>query len=600
MSSSITDALKKAFAEKGLELPRKAVGISQERIELRQETLVSRGKVKSHQKMEARLNRINKPGGNSPSLRNGTTVGHQPQRPNTNKKPDPSLPTVAAHISAQASQAQPIKQMQEPFEIKISEGVRPACQIQDNSDNYAYVAPAKIGTHHQAHAGNWHDEREVVIGLDFGTSSVKVIIGDRVLKKAFAVPFSDAQGVRRYLLPTRLYETDSYFSLEEADQLFRDLKLSLLANPSDAQAQLLATAFLALVIRHARGWLLSELRDVYHQTNILWKLVVGVPAAHHLQDGNQNFFYKVAQAAWLVAASSHQKIRRTHVSEALLKSSQMLDGAAHVQPIEEVDISVVPEIAAQIYGYVASNRFDRGARNLYLMVDVGAGTVDSSLFQVKLGRGGRFGFSFYTSQVQPNGVMNLHRHRMNWWETALGGLPLNLIPELSGLKENKFATDRLHSIPENYADYFSDIQVQYRNGFDDPDQHFFKKQVVAQVRGQSMWRTWKDNLLTQQDLNGIPMFLCGGGTRMQFYRNIEHEMKNMPGCSWLNAESKPLEPPKSLVAPGLPAQEYDRLSVAFGLSFLEVSEVVKATPIPQIIPDQVVTWRNNYVDKDQC
>lgn len=581
MSASIRDALKKAFAEKGQELPRKTQGNSQKN-------------------NEAGLDRIQKSKPNPTSPRIGMSGNPQPQRSNANNPLVASSSTQPTFVGALEAQASSIKQKSRTYELKVTDGVRPVCLIQDEPDDYVYIAPVKIGMKDQAHAGSWHDEREVVIGLDFGTSSVKVIIGDRVLGKAFAVPFSEAQGVRRYLLPARLYEADSSFFLTEAEQHFRDLKLSLLADTGDAKVQLLATAFLALVIRHARSWLLSEHHDVYHQTNIHWKLVVGVPAAHHLQGVNLELFYKVAQASWLAAASNQPAIRRMNVSDALSRASQLIAGAAYAHPIEEADISVVPEIAAQIYGYVASSRFDRGAKNLYLMVDVGAGTIDSSLFQVKQVKGGRFGFSFYTSQVQPNGVMNLHRHRMKWWEKALDSLHSHVILELSRLMKSKLATDRMHGIPESYTNYFSDIQVQHKNGLDDPDQHFFKKQVVAQVRGQSMWRTWKDKLLTQQDLNGVPMFLCGGGMRMRFYRNLEQEMQNMPDCSWLRTETRPLEKPKILVAPGLPVQEYDRLSVAFGLSFLEVGEVVKAAPIPQIVPDKVTTWRDNYIDKDQC
>lgn len=74
----------------------------------------------------------------------------------------------------------------------------------------------------------------------------------------------------------------------------------------------------------------------------------------------------------------------------------------------------------------------------------------------------------------------------------------------------------------------------------------------------------------------------------------------MPGYNWLKTDAKPLEVPRSLVSPGLSMQEYDRLSVAFGLSFLDVSEVIKGTPDPTIAPDPVINWQDNYIDKDQC
>jgi hypothetical protein len=46
--------------------------------------------------------------------------------------------------------------------------------------------------------------------------------------------------------------------------------------------------------------------------------------------------------------------------------------------------------------------------------------------------------------------------------------------------------------------------------------------------------------------------------------------------------------------------EYDRLSVAFGLSFLEVSAVLKATAIRKMDTQEPRNWRDNYTDKDQC
>ena len=85
------------------------------------------------------------------------------------------------------------------------------------------------------------------------------------------------------------------------------------------------------------------------------------------------------------------------------------DFSAEAEKGSSLDVAVVPEIAAQIYGFVVSNSFDKKAANNYLMVDVGAGTVDSSLFHVKPGRGGKWDFEFYTAAVEPLGVTNLHR-----------------------------------------------------------------------------------------------------------------------------------------------------------------------------------------------
>lgn len=604
MAASLKEALKKAYAEKGQELPEIKKGGARNQNAEQQTVTVSHGS--SHGCSHPGNGRQRPPYSAHKTGRNNSSTSPKAnpivvRKATGQAKHNSTSASAPKQISAPRSIAVPVKPAPLPdYELNIAKGATPTCLITSERDDYVYVAPAKSDIRTQAHGGTWSDEREVVIGLDFGTSSIKVIVGDNALGKAFAVPFNDATDIFRYLLPSRLYETAANFSLQNGSRVYRDLKLSLLADPNDQEAQVRVTALLALVIRHARGWLLSEHRDVYSQTNILWKLAVGLPAAHHLNDEHKGLFERVSQAAWLAASSNKQELGRETVTAAFSRAAQLMSGVAITRTTEEIEVSVVPEIAAQIYGYVASNRFDKQAKNLFLMVDVGAGTVDSSLFHVKAGRGGKFGFTFYTSQVQPNGVMNLHRYRMHWWEEAFVKLGEQFKPDTSKFHESKFSTDRMHSIPESYTGYFSDISVQYRNGVEDPDQHFLMKRVVSQVRGKTMWRTWKDGFLTQQDLNGVPMFLCGGGTRMRFYRKLEHEMQNMSGASWLKAETKPLETPRSLIAPGLSVQEYDRLSVAFGLSFLEVSEVIKATPDPTIIPDQVTSWRDNYIDKDQC
>jgi len=82
-----------------------------------------------------------------------------------------------------------------------------------------------VGCATQCHTARINDEREVVLGLDFGTSSVKVVIGDSALGKAFAVPYCKAVGIKSFLLPSRLYQEALIFSVEAGTHVFRDLKL---------------------------------------------------------------------------------------------------------------------------------------------------------------------------------------------------------------------------------------------------------------------------------------------------------------------------------------------------------------------------------------
>ena len=88
--------------------------------------------------------------------------------------------------------------------------------------------------------------------------------------------------------------------------------------------------------------------------------------------------------------------------------------------------------------------------------------------------------------------------------------------------------------------------------------------------------------------------------RMEFYSKLQNQMQSMPGYSWLRAEPRRVELPKNLEAPGLHRSNYDRMTVAYGLSFLEVGKVTRALPPPKLPLDAETSWAANYVGKEHC
>jgi len=478
--------------------------------------------------------------------------------------------------------AQSSKQ-QEPWTLEIDKDARAHSFLSSTPQHYDVTPPALSGIAEQiARSGNPRDARELVIGLDFGTSSVKVIVGDLASGNALAVPFSKSDGINRYLLPSRLWQVNERFSLLGGMEVHRDLKLALLAEGNAQEAIQRAAAFLALVIRHVRGWLFSEHAETYANTKIVWKVVLGIPAKNYEIEPEQPHLIKrfrlVGRAAWLIAGGRVEEVNIASSNGAVERAQQLLNGAAPVDESEEVNVEIVPELSAQIYGFLKSNRFDRNAQNIFMMVDVGAGTVDSSLFFVQRGSRGRWNFKFYTNQVQQSGVMNLHRVRVQWWSDALKGRRDPAPNLLKSLHENEFPTDFLGTIPERMDEYLQGARLAFRDAKEHPDSEFYMKRVVAQVRGATLYRA-KD-YLDQRTIKGIPVFLCGGGMRMTYYQKLGEELKHFQGVSWLKATARPLAIPNNLQAPGLIREDYDRLSVAFGLSFLEVGSIVRELPKP--------------------
>lgn len=448
------------------------------------------------------------------------------------------------------------------------------------------------GRQTQALVGDAQAQHEIVLGVDFGTSSVKVVIGDSALGKSFVVPFCNYEGIEKYLLPSRLFQTGSQFSLAGGSECHRDLKLSFLAAPQYQDNQVRIVAFLALVIQRARAWLLTRHAQTYRRTQLFWKLSVGLPAAHYQDSTLFEPFAQLCTFAWAVAGQAGPVDQSTIVD--LLRQPPSATGSDR-----DAEVTVVPEIAAQIYGFVVSTSFDRKSENIFLMADVGAGTVDASLFHVFPARGGKWDFEFFTSVVRPYGVSNLHRHRVDWWAEALRGS--EAAAELSQqLQQFKFQTDQQCNIPASFANYFAGIKVNERKGLSDPDRDFYDR-TYDQVRGSALWKAWNDKFLSKEALAGVPFFLSGGGARMKFYQALSVSMsKPFPGCPWLYATPRNLVMPDDLVADDITGADYDRLSVAYGLSRLELGRVLKALPMPKLIAPSATGWTDHYISKDMC
>ncbi|MFZ1364622.1 MAG: hypothetical protein WAS90_06970 [Brachymonas denitrificans] len=441
------------------------------------------------------------------------------------------------------------------------------------------------------------DMHEVTIGLDFGTSTVKVVVTDASLEQSFAVPLCEMDTFDAYLLPSRVFDSPAgtgqaqnarRYSLINGEVAHRDLKLSLLANPESLVLQERVVAFLALVLRNVRAWLFQHHASVYRQARIAWRMAIGLPSATTLNNMTIPLLQRLVCAAWRLAGQSGEIVS--------LKIQQVLRDNPSPEELD-LEVEVMPEIFAQIYGFVISQRFDRKADNRFVMVDVGAGTIDSALFRVLPPKHGVWSFEFFTAVVQPLGVANLHAHRVDWWVKHLTRIP-SAEHLYQQLKATKFATDMELAPPATYRDYFEGVSLDRRTHEKSPDEQFLKH-VMNQVRGHTMWRAWKESLLPKEALTGIPIFVCGGGSRMPFFACINEEIGRMPGCSWLSAEPWVLGFPGDLDCRSTDKAHFDRLAVAYGLSRLNVGSMVQAPPMPASEVSQQ-PWADRYIDKDAC
>lgn len=619
MAKLMKDALKDAYAKQGLKLP-----VSESTARHSQPVSVNNQRKSQPEKQPLRVNEkwksgVTKLSPNSQTLSQPAKNSvNKPKDQKAIKKAQPAQPNKVQQIYADLADAYGSRKNKvektepppEPYTLTTGTDVKVHPLLSKKLHKYQVIPLKHSGIAEQPYGADKSDgARELAIGLDFGTSSVKAIVGDRSTgnNDAFAVPFSDANGIDSYLLPSRLWETDGHYSLASGKTAHRNLKLSLLASGDTSESYRRATAFLALVLRHVRAWLFTQHAEIYNNTRIVWKLALGMPAENYGNTLLVERFHLLARSAWMLAGKRHKIISAADVDWVISRANQIEKGDVAKTAAEEVEVEVVPELSAQIFGFLQSNRFDKNARNIFTIVDVGAGTVDSALFHVKKERG-RWHFEFYTNHVLPNGVMNLHRARIDWWSQVLQNQPAPTTNLLGALHKSKMPTDQLGTIPERLEDYVSGVTVKFNDGKVHPDTEFFKE-VCNQVRGKTIYRAWdgyKENdvvkgFLSQVDLANVPLFLCGGGARLNFYHRLEEKLCNFTGCTWLKAQPQPLGIPKNLKAPGLIEQEYDRLSVAYGLSFLDVGKIVKALPPPVAPNPEAPSWHftDRFVGKDQ-
>jgi hypothetical protein len=418
------------------------------------------------------------------------------------------------------------------------------------------------------------DENEIIIGLDFGTSNTKVVIHDPQRNIFYAVPFYQNTSKNPYIYPCKVYLQNHQYSLEEIGDCYSNLKVPLINDNKTIDLHN-AVAFLTLIIRHARGWFLVEHAEIYKNSLITWELNIGLPTATFEENKLNNRFKNIALAAINLAGDLSESISENLIAEYLNKIHQDNVIASSLQIHRDL-VNVYPEIGAQVVGFVESDSWDNKNRPFVTMIDIGAGTVDISFFSI-LGKQKDRRFSFMKNSVEHNGVINLHRERTIWLLEILSENDI-LSTKINGfLNEISKSTAQLSQIPESVFDYILHLELICDDNIDTMFFQRYKKQINSLLSYTKRHRVPRN----ENNWLRLPVFLCGGGSRMGFYRSVIEEI-NQWYPNWLHVELYSLNKPDNLRAPGLRELEYDRLSVAYGLSFPKLGEIIQSNQIPDL------------------
>lgn len=401
---------------------------------------------------------------------------------------------------------------------------------------------------------------EVVLGVDFGTSSTKIVarLPYEAGSPAFAIPvptFAQAES-HPYLWASRLWlAPDGVFSLSPLPHAAVScaIKANLMAQSNrdrpvlsamaaEATAEETASAFLALQLRHARGWLALEKGAVLSRGRVQWSFNFGFPAAS-LDDAELRDRYERCVAAALMLAGEQVDITLCSVRAALAAVA-----ADTTSRLEHAQAALFPEIAAAVSGFANSTRLEDG---LYALVDVGGGTVDCCTFNLFKAEHGGARCPIFNARVEMLGVEP--------WRLCKGD-------------------------PASAEDFRYLLDTQQRMVIWDAK----RKRYPNSGR----WRT------------GLPIFFVGGGVASKPHRDstagLDAWLQHHAGLeSGVRIEALPA--PESLEHPLCANEEVHRLAVAIGLSMqaIDIPEVNLPGDIDDAPQARRFGTESNYVDKDQ-
>ena len=427
--------------------------------------------------------------------------------------------------------------------------------------------------------GRSKDLVDLVIGLDLGTSSTKVVIRSPFMarSRAIGIPWRCGNGKPTYLLPTVLYENGrGEFDLnpsEDVQRTLRDLKINLMDKPKHRDAKAQVIAYLGLTLRTARQWLLETQKDVYGAYRIRWALNMGIPSAGYNDEIMRDAFGSVARAAWKLSLQPDLPTLDTAM-DALR--------TADCESNSSVEIEVVPEIAAEVVGYARSRLRSEG---LHIMVDVGASTIDICGF-VLHSRDGDDRYALLTALVERLGMHQLHLRRLDAIKTTdarvRAGLPT--------------ALDSHMAILDTGCDYVNNPSEPLRKKLKKIDRDYvddFTKALMTVILDLRKCRypessNWK---------SGLPVFVAGGGGQFCLVSDaigqIHKRMKRAFAKDVAGIDSKRLPTLETLENTDIPDGIAERLAVAYGLSF-DRFDIGEIAPPDEIIDVPLIQRPTEY------
>ena len=404
--------------------------------------------------------------------------------------------------------------------------------------------------------------KHLVIGLDFGAAFTKVVIGDRRVK--YAVPFTGVSHPDNpYLLPSILHVDEKNLchlcSADAAGSTKDNLKFPLLENAYTDEDLSRLAAFLALVFRAGTGWLLERYQKRYGHAELQWSVNAGLPVDNDSDSTLSDVYKNVLHTAWVISALPGP-VTLNRVRQYMNVDDNAFDAFPALyrsKIIKKEAIHTVAGCRAQICGYVHSKNC---SDDLHMLIDVGAGSINIATFMVANTRHATRDnkCTLYACTVEAIGVSYLLKRRYE--NLQLPDDEINLFKNIP----DSSVFSQAHELTEK--------DIKFADTLYSGDAGRLINRTMDQTRKQYCPdpASWE---------NGIKTFVYGGGAHLEILQSIVHRLENKSPPHKITSIT--LGVPDDLMVENLPEGSYDRLSLAYGLSF-EAAEIAGVSRDEQI------------------
>lgn len=455
------------------------------------------------------------------------------------------------------------------------------------------------------------------IGLDFGTAFTKCVVR-RSGQECYVVPFETGNG----LLPSELLvggdslwlPTDA--SSDPALKRVMHLKMALAESACGklgntwlrefcgnggltdapvvaARIENLTTYFLARVVAKARDFICQKTPGFGEVQGDRLTANLAIPISHEEETNVASTFQRCFRKAWLLAAQPGlEGLASSEIEAFLEKQRERLN--------EDLGCYIYPEVSANVQSYIKSRA---GSDGLYLFADVGAGTVDLSVFIYYTHPTNDRPISYVAAGVIPLGSSQIEiRAACRVADRTLSVLKAAGIPLGSdGLLRTKLQEIIRLGKEGQRIDQVLFQEMQAAQKSIENDLYHREAPIIESAR-----RKFRQGSRTSAQWGTLKLLIGGGGANAPLYQNAINQWFKQVSHFEPPRKQIPLPPDLNWPAdlqPANHANAFRRFAVAHGLSFdranLEDHRFPKdVRPIPQRPSSPPV--RHHAPTKEEC